>query len=96
MNEDIPPLLEAGGKLEVCFDLFTYAFAMSFIHFDNISLCLCIRFGLLMVKPRVRYLKKILASSILGTAIWSFIPIILVIGKTSFSCAPGLERIAFR
>ena len=51
---------------------------------------------MLMAKLRLRYLKKILASSILGTATWSFTPIILVKGKTSFSCAAGLERIALR
>ena len=61
-----------------------------------ISLCLCNRFGLLMVKPRVLYLRKILASSILGTVIWSSTLIMLEIGKKTISCAVGLERAALR
>lgn len=47
VNEDIPPLLEAGGKLEVCchfiFNAFLYVLINSILIF---LLCLCIRFGM--------------------------------------------------
>lgn len=100
VSEDIPPLLEGGGKLEVCSCPLT-CYAVNLLnligYFQSNSLSSCNnRFGTLMVSRRLLYPKMMSENSILGTAIWSFIPTILVKGKKTTSCAVGLERIVFR
>lgn len=94
--EEVPQLLEAGGKTEVCLVIEFYAQDSHLPRIISNNFHIISRFGVLMAVQRLLFPKKTSVNSLVEIATSFSIPTILMIREKIITYATGLERIAFR
>lgn len=94
--EEVPPLLENGGKIEVQYINDPTFIGLAIFILLILLFMIFFRFGVSMVMQRLQYPVKTSVNSLVGIATLFFTPITLMIKKKTTICAIGLEKTVLR